>query len=690
MTNITTGNATPHDVGQWVLRAKRGTLDLTVHRNTLSGPGVGTATITLTGPTSFTGPTDPNGHLVVPDLPQGDYELTIREIEGGNDQSFPVIVTVNIPFGDTEAARTRVVNAPLPQIGGELTGPIHAVNLEGDPVPVPAVTVTREYTPPQVQVGSDLVDNTATEDSLVREPGTAPQPTTTVAASADGTPTRYLFEHLPTGVHVLSFSDAVGYSTPGDVTESVESIVDATEVDPVEYTAANRTVIVRVTTGGTPVNDATVTLTQTDPDDLDEDVLTTGVGGAYTFNAVPPELTAYTVTVEKPLHTTQTTTVVVPPGNPATAIEVPTIELPADRAFIRGIAQKRQSASSTVPMANEGRVSLIDVSSGQVVASVVPGSDGGYQFERTTAGTYQVRVELNGFATRESAQFSAPLGVTTNAPNVVVPALATVNVTVEGPDEDAPMAVVITAPPGQTGVAPSRSGNVFTFRLDPGTNPGNGHAYQFQASSPGFVTATVPGGPFTLAPGEVRNPSVTLDERSLEGTVTPAANNTRVELRNAQGQMVAFTATNGSGRYTFSGVDAGTWTVVSERFGTGRGTNSTTISATTGDVSGINITLAARNVNVAFTVTPTNATVEILSGGTVVDSTPPLVATERQLPLTWRASATGFVTETGNVPAPSQVGSFDATSFSVTIPPITLDPVPPPTTEAEPPPTTDN
>ncbi len=440
----------------------------------------------------------------MPNLPQGDYELTIREITGGNDQSFPVIVTVNIPFGTTDAARTRVVDAPLPQIGGRLTGPIEAVNLEGDPVPVPAVTVSREYTPPQVQVGSDLVDNSATEDDLVRAPGTGPQPTTTVAAGPDGTPTRYLFEHLPTGAHVLSFSDAVGYSTPGDVTESVESIVDATEVDPVEYTAAHRTVIVRVTTGGTPVNDATVTLTQTDPDDLDEDVLSAGVGGAYTFSAVPPELTAYTVTVEKPLHTTQTRTVVVPPGDPATAIEVPAIELPADRAFIRGIAQKRQSASSTVPMANEGTVSLIEVTSGEVVASVVPGGDGGYQFERTTVGSYRVRVELNGFATRESAQFSAPLGVTTTAPNVVVPALATANVTVNGPAANAPMSVVITAPPSQTGVAPSRAGRVFAFRLDPGTNPGSGHAYQFQASVARLRDGDRPGRAVHAGPGRRR------------------------------------------------------------------------------------------------------------------------------------------------------------------------------------------
>ncbi len=160
--------------------------------------------------------------------------------------------------------------------------------------------------------------------------------------------------------------------------------------------------------------------------------------------------------------------------------------------------------------------------------------------------------------------------------------------------------------------------------------------------------------------------------------MTPAANNTRVELRNAEGETVDSTTTNGSGAYEFDGVDVGPWTVVSERFGTGRGTNNTTISATTGDVSGINITLGARNVNVAFTVTPANATVALLSGGNVVDSVPPLVATERQLPLTWRASATGFVTQTGNVPAPSQAGSFDATSFSVNIGAITLVPVTPP------------
>jgi len=408
-------------------------------------------------------------------------------------------------------------------------------------------------------------------------------------------------------------------------------------------------------------------------------VLSTGVGGAYTFNAVPPELTEYTVTVEKPLHTAQTRTVLVPPGDPNTAIEPPTIDLPADRAFIRGVAQKRQSQSSILPLSNEGTVSLLDAS-GDPVQAIVPGADGSYQFERTTPGPYSVRVELNGFATRDSEEFTAPLGRTTTVPNIVVPALATLNVTVNGPAANAPMSVVVTAPPSQTGVAPSRSGRVFTFRLDPGTNPGSGFPYQLQASSPGFVTATVPSGPFTLVPGQVMSRPVTLDQRSLGGTVTPAANNTRVELRNAGGQMVDSTTTNVSGVYSFSGVDAGTWTIVSERFGTGRNSIARTIQPTTGDVTGANIALTARPVNVAFTVTPSNATVELLRGGTVIDSVPPLVALENQLPVTWRARATAFVTETGTVPSPNTGNTFDATSFSVDIGAITLDPEPTPTT----------
>jgi hypothetical protein len=261
-----------------------------------------------------------------------------------------------------------------------------------------------------------------------------------------------------------------------------------------------------------------------------------------------------------------------------------------------------------------------------------------------------------------------------------VPALATMTITVNGLQPNDPMSVAITAPSSQIGVTPSRSGRNFTFRLDPGTNPGNGFAYSFQASSPGFISATVEGGPFTFAPGQTLTRSVSLTEREVSGTVTGATNNTRVELRDEDENVVDFTATNGSGDYTFEGVDAGTWKIVSASFGVGRGETTRTITPTSPSITDADFNLVARNVTVSYTVNPTDATVVLRSGNTTVDSVPPLVGTERQLPFTLRASRTGFVTQDVAVPSPSPDGSFDALSFTVNAGAITLAPVPTTTT----------
>ena len=267
-------------VGQWVLAAKPGILDITVHEDKLSGPGVSGARITVApvnGPSqpcdlTSTLVTNVNGHIVVDDLPQGNHVLTICERDAADDDlSFPVIVTVNIPFGNGENARTRVVHAPLARIGGEIVGEIIAQNSEQDRLPVPTLEVSRDYTPEEVQVGphpnvpgtTDLVDNVATETSLNRAPGESPSPTAEPEEDDDGDgDPRYEFLNLATGAHVLRFPVVTGYTrTPTELTPEVLSLTEETEVDPVTYTADDRTVIVHVTTGGMAVDDATVTLT---------------------------------------------------------------------------------------------------------------------------------------------------------------------------------------------------------------------------------------------------------------------------------------------------------------------------------------------------------------------------------------------------------------------------------------------
>ena len=73
-------------------------------------------------------------------------------------------------------------------------------------------------------------------------------------------------------------------------------------------------------------------------------------------------------------------------------------------------------------------------------------------------------------------------------------------VTVSGPEPNDPlMDVVGTALETGTVVAAVRNRNVFTFSLDPG-DAAAPLSYTFEASAPGFDSATVPRGPFTFTP----------------------------------------------------------------------------------------------------------------------------------------------------------------------------------------------
>ena len=215
-------NGAPNDITvPWLLDIEPGILDITALENTTGGAGVASAAIGITGPNGFSANLNagPDGRLVVDDLLPGTYRLTIRRLAAGEDEFFPVIVTVVVPPGADDAARTRVVRAPLPRIGGWLAGNVSAVNLENNPVPLPAVTVSRTYTPPNVQTASPAgappvtIANTATEDDINRPSG-EPIPAVTVAADPAGGPQRYLFSNLATGAHQLAFATAApGYQS---------------------------------------------------------------------------------------------------------------------------------------------------------------------------------------------------------------------------------------------------------------------------------------------------------------------------------------------------------------------------------------------------------------------------------------------------------------------------------------------
>jgi hypothetical protein len=673
-------NGTPNDItAPWLLDIEPGILDITALENTINGGVVGGAAVGITGPNGYSANLNAgsDGRLVVDDLLPGTYRITIRRLAAGEDEFFPVIVTVVVPEGADDAARTRVVRAPLPRIGGWLAGTVSAENLEGNLVPLPVVTVGRTYTPPDVHTGTPAgaplvtIANEATEGDINRPSG-EPNPSVTVAADPAGGPQRYLFSNLATGAHQLTFSTAApGYQGVAGVTESVTDLVPPdpgeVNVDPVVFVADNRGIDVTVETpGGVRVTDATVTLTHPDGDPAVP--VTANVNGVYTFTGVPPEIAAYTVTVIKPLHTDTAASVTVSPGTGNVAA---TVVLPADRAVISGVARKQQTASSSGPLTNEGFARLIALPAGTEVASIIPDGQGRYTFEVNAADLatqYQVRVDLNGFASRSSAPFTPVLGIANVVPDVVVPALATFNVTVSGAPGDA-TTVVVAEPASQAGVTPTRSGQVFSFRVDPG------FAYRFTVSASGFVSETVPDTAQMPAPGQTVALAAALDPRTITGTLSPGVAGIGVRARSGGTEI---TATSGSGgTYTLSGVGVGTWTIVAERAGTGRGVIERTIASNaSASVTGADIELDPRPVSVSFSTSPAGASVTLLDGTTPVATgtvSPLTGATEDDFPLTWSATLAGHDPESGNVP-PLPAGGFDVESFTVTIPLITLTP----------------
>ena len=129
-------NGTPNDITvPWTLDIEPGILDITALENTIAGTGVAGAAVGITGPNGFSANlvAGPDGRLVVDDLLPGSYRLTIRRLAAGEDEFFPVIVTVVVPPGADDAARTRVVRAPLPRIGGWLAGTVSAAEPRGQP-----------------------------------------------------------------------------------------------------------------------------------------------------------------------------------------------------------------------------------------------------------------------------------------------------------------------------------------------------------------------------------------------------------------------------------------------------------------------------------------------------------------------------------------------------------------------------
>ena len=227
----------------------------------------------------------------------------------------------------------------------------------------------------------------------------------------------------------------------------------------------------------------------------------------------------------------------------------------------------------------------------------------------------------------------------------------------------------------------SAGGGVFTYANDPAWS------YRFRfTSTQGYAAVTEPptaDPPIEPAIGAEVARTATMTPRTIEGAVTGGAGGT---VRLVSGPLSSPTLVAGpaaieaDATYTIPGpIPAGAYTLVAELTGTGRGTLPVTVALTDGNLTGLNIALAARTVTIGFTKTPAGATVTITpaTGGAITGTGTSFDVTEDRFPISYVVSSPGFISSAPVSRAITTVNQaadvrWNATALTMTAAPVTL------------------
>ena len=607
-------------------------------------------------PVNGTGPVFPAG--AGPGIIPGSYLVVVRKADATNparDTNFPVIATVSVPRGGTPALRTVAKHAVSPRTDGGITGTVLATN-GFRPVNLPPFTITRSFTVPQA-TGPDALPNTATEADQQRLAQQATRPFPTPTGSSQG----YSFAELAAGVHTLTFTAADGFTAP----PAIPVTVDGVSAEPApDATYVANSVEVRITLTGligtglhpgvgvsmtSPAGGAALTSTE-DPD----------APGTWVFNAVLPEIGNHTITITAAHYRVDNAAQL--------SFEVPPSAVPVTHSvtvtpfsIINGTATKRLTATTTGPVTETNSVQLIRVSNGSVVATTTPSASGGYTFNVDVVEALRVRVTV---ATFKQGLVNVPtftLAQTVNAPTAFIDKLATAAITVAG----APVSTASVVPTPATGVTVTESppGVFQVAGLDPAVG------YTFAVSAPGFLTQTYPlTGTLTSVIGGNTNATVTLETpKSISGQTFKLTTGTASTVSLFEGATLVAgpTATSGTGTYSFTGLDYGTYTVRAVANGVGAG-ELPDIDVEVGVASPTlqNVTMLARPLTVQFTVTPGAAVPTITINGATGTAGQTSFTFPEDGNRVFTITAPGYVPDSGTAAIP---GGWDGVA-TVTVP----------------------
>jgi Carboxypeptidase regulatory-like domain len=571
-------NQDPVYASPFELNIKRVAVEVTVLTRRTGGSPIANAGVTLQWGTTGAPVqrlTNLSGQASFVDLLPGTTNVDAVVQVLGIDTHFPVIASIDLARFSATPGGTGLVHLTIvmPELGRSITGTIRALNSENDPIHLPAqVEVTRTYAVQDSLLDGADVDNQATESVIVPTPPPG-QDNVVPDPLAPSTPQTFSFDNVAGGVHTVTLSTETGYQTP--TPNPITVPLDPT--DPLiedlgtqTYRANDIAVVVNVFSDdpdGTdpPLPDATVRLASPDPDTL---IPTTVAGsGVFSFAAVPPELTAYTLSVTHPLHATFSTTVdVIPSAGPTITVNV---TMTPARAVVTGTALKdaAEPQGGAVPLVNEGAVSLFQGST--LVAGPIPTNGSGvYAFTLANPdrqATYTIEVRLAGHTTEVTTVSGVRRGRATTAGNVTVYRTATVNIAVSGIDAaDPTLAVSVSSPPGTEPVTVTRTGLAFAITgLDP--LPGAGQGYRFSVSASGFFTQEFPSATTVLDPliGATQSYTAALVERKVTVTVVTSPSvpadeqSATVELRIPSNGAPVGAPTRVGNVYTFGRLSTG-------------------------------------------------------------------------------------------------------------------------------------
>ena len=391
----------------------------------------------------------------------------------------------------------------------------------------------------------------------------ASRATTTVDSSGN-----YTFSGLPSGSYAVT--PAKKGSTFSPTTQGI--VVRDSDITGANFSVSQQSAIVSITGFISPVPNGTATTVTLSG--ATNATATTDSSGKYTFNRLPAG--SYTLTPNKTGFTfSPSSRTVTASGPDVTEVDFSVNQPPVIVSISGFVSPKANGTATTVTL------------SGATNATATTDSSGKYTFNRLPAGSYTLTPNKTGFTFSPSSRTVTASGpdvtevdFSVNQPPVIVSISGFVSPKANG------TATTVTLSGATNATATTDSSGKYTFnRLPAGsyTLTPNKTGFTF---SPSSRTVIASGPDVTGVNFTVNQPPVIV---SISGFVSPTANSTATTVT-LSGATNATATTNSSGKYTFSGLPAGSYTLTPSKAGFTFSPSMRLVTSSSANLTGVNFT----------------------------------------------------------------------------------------------------